>query len=156
VFDACVRGYEMARSNRRSRQDPDRRGSGSWSPLAYARALAEQTDVDFICIHIYPITGPMLNNAREMARVAHVNRKQAAVDEAWLQKILKPGGGNNVAASADVFRPDTYAFWQPLDQKFIALMLRMATGERIALVSFLWTNQLFAHLGYTSDLDVLS
>ena len=130
-------------------------GSGSWSPPAFAQALAKQTDVDLICIHVYPITGETLFNARQMARIAHANHKQAIIDEAWLYKILKPGGGNNVAAAADVFRRDVFSFWQPLDQKFVMLMLRLAETERIGLVSFFWSNQLFGYLTYSPELERL-
>jgi hypothetical protein len=130
-------------------------GSGSWSPPAFARALAKQTDVNLICIHVYPITGEVLPNARQMARIAHANGKQAFIDEAWLYKILKPGGGSNVAAAADVFRRDIFSFWQPLDQKFVMLMLRLADTERIGLVSFFWSNQLFGYLDYSPELEGL-
>ena len=66
-------------------------GSGSWSPPTFAESLARQTNVDFIAIHIYPISGPMLSNAARMAQIAHANGKQAFIDEAWLYKILRPG-----------------------------------------------------------------
>ncbi len=130
-------------------------GSGSWSSPAFAKTLAEQTEIDSICIHVYPITGSMLSNVREMARIAHTNRKQVFVDEGWLYKTLKPGGGDNVAATADVFRQDIFSFWQPLDQKFISMMLRVAETERIGLVSFFWSHQLFAYLDYSPKLERL-
>ena len=123
-------------------------GSGSWSSPDFARALAETTRVDFICIHVYPIVGSMLDKAREMARLARANGKQAMVDEAWLYKTLKPGEGEGVAATSEVFRLDVFSFWQPLDRKFMEVMLRMASEEGIALVSFFWSNQLFAYLDY--------
>jgi len=130
-------------------------GSGSWSPTAFAKALAEETDVDFIAIHIYPITGRMLTNAIQMARIARANKKQAIIDEAWLYKILKPGGGDNVAAASEVYRRDTFSFWEPLDQKFIALILKLARAEHVSLVSFFWSGLLFGYLDHTPDLDRL-
>ncbi|MCI0749100.1 MAG: hypothetical protein L0Y32_00960 [Nevskiales bacterium] len=131
-------------------------GSGSWSSLEFARQLAEKTTVDAICIHVYPITGPMLGNAREMARIARAHHKQAIVDEAWLYKVLKPGGGDGVAATADVFRRDVASFWQPLDEKFIRMMLGMAGEEGIGMVSFFWSGLFFANLEYSPELDRLS
>lgn len=130
-------------------------GSGSWSPPAFAKALAEQTDVDFIAIHIYPITAPMLANAVQMARTARANRKLAVIDEAWLYKILKPGGGDSVAASSDVYRRDAFSFWEPLDKKFIALVLKLARTEHVSLVSFFWSGIFFGYLDYTPELERL-
>jgi len=126
-------------------------GSGSWSPPAFAEAIAGQTTVDYISIHVYPITGSELANVRTMARMAHEHHKQAFVDEAWLYKVLQPGG--NVAATASVFRRDIYSFWQPLDEKFFTLMMRLAKTEHIGLVSFFWSNELFAYLDYALELD---
>jgi len=130
-------------------------GSGSWSPPTFAKALAEQTNVDFIAIHVYPITGRMLTNAMQMARIARANNKRAIIDEAWLYKILKPAGGDNVAAASDVFRRDTYSFWEPLDKKFIALILKLARTEHVSLVSFFWSGMLFGYLEYTPELERL-
>ncbi len=126
-------------------------GSGSWSSPAFAEAIASQTDVDFIAIHVYPITGSELANVRTMARIARAHHKQAFADEAWLYKVLQPGG--NVAATATIFRRDMYSFWQPLDEKFITLMLRLAETEHLGLVSFFWSNELFAYLDYSPELD---
>ena len=130
-------------------------GSGSWSPPAFAQALAERTDVDFIGIHVYPITDPMLSNARHMAQIARAHGKQAVIDEAWLYKELRPGGGENVAATAEIFRRDLPSFWQPLDRKFITLMLSLAAEERVSLVSFFWSSLFFSYLDYTPELDRL-
>jgi len=130
-------------------------GSGSWSPPAFAQALAERTTVEFIGIHVYPITDPMLDNARRMARIAHAHGKLAVIDEAWLYKELRPSGGNNVAAAAEIFRRDLPSFWQPLDRKFITVMLRLAEEERVSLVSFFWSGLFFSYLDYTPEFDRL-
>lgn len=127
-------------------------GSGSWSGPVYAREFAERTSVDFVTIHIYPITGNYLDQAREMARITRATGKQVLMDEAWLFKTLTPGG-NGIAATADVFRLDPWSFWQPLDRKFIALMLKLAREERIGLVSFFWSSELFAYLDHSPKLE---
>lgn len=130
-------------------------GSGSWSPPDFARALADQTDLDFLSIHIYPINGPMLPNAREMARIAHSRGKKAVIDESWLYKVIKPGGGNNVAATSEIFRRDVYSFWQPLDIKFMQMVFKMAEEEKISLVSFFWSGCFFSYLDYSPELESL-
>ena len=131
-------------------------GSGSWSPLDFARALADQTDLDFISIHIYPINGPMSPNAGEMARIAHSSGKKAIIDESWLYKVIRPGGGNNVAATSEIFRRDVYSFWQPLDIKFMRMIFQMAEEEKISLVSFFWSGCFFSYLNYSPELESLS
>lgn len=131
-------------------------GSGSWSPPAFAETLAGLPEIDFIAIHVYPITGAMLSNVRKMARIAHMHGKQAFIDEAWLYKTMQPGGGENVAATANVFRQDVFSYWQPLDKKFITLILGLAEQERIGLVSFFWSSLLFGYLDYVSELESLS
>lgn len=130
-------------------------GSGSWSPPAFAQALAEKGNTDFISIHVYPINAPMLDHVRQMARIAHGRGKQVVIDEAWLYKELRPGGGDSVAATAGVFRRDLFSFWQPLDRKFIAVMLKLAEEECIGLVSFFWSSLFFSYLDYTPELDGL-
>lgn len=131
-------------------------GSGSWSSLDFAGDLSNRTDLDFISIHLYPINGPMLSNVREMARIARSHGKQAVIDEAWLYKAIRPGGGNNVAATSEIFRRDVYSFWQPLDIKFIKMVLHLAEEEKISLVSFFWSNFFFSYLDYSPELEKLS
>jgi hypothetical protein len=130
-------------------------GSGSWSPPEFVEALAERTDVDFICMHIYPVSKPLIDNVRRAAHVARAHGKALVVDEAWLYKTLKPGGGGSVAAAAEVFRLDAYSFWEPLDVKFASLVLRLAAEERIEMVSFFWSSQLFCYTAFDPDLDRL-
>jgi hypothetical protein len=121
-------------------------GSGSWSGPEFARALAARTSIDAVCIHIYPIQGRMLDNAAEMARIARATHKQAWIDEAWLYKTTAPGGGNHVAAAEGVFGNDVYAFWQPLDAQFFAVVNALARREKVSVLSFYWSRQFFAYL----------
>ena len=130
-------------------------GSGSWSPPAFAQSLAEKGNTDFISIHVYPINAPMLDHVREMARIAHARGTQVVIDEAWLYKEIRPGGGDSVAATAEVFRRDLFSFWQPLDRKFINVMLKLAEEECIGLVSFFWSGLFFSYLEYAPELDRL-
>ena len=85
-------------------------GAGSWNGVPYAEAIARNTGVDAVCIHIYPITGDILANAAQMARIARANGKRAIIDEAWLYKTTMPGGGDHVAAAEQTFGLDVYGF----------------------------------------------
>ena len=128
-------------------------GSGSWSSTDFARAFVAIPKLDYLAIHVYPVNARFLDNARQMARIAHGAGKQCCIDESWLYKTERPGGGENVAASADVFRRDAFSFWQPLDAKFMTLMYELACHERIGLLSFYWSSFLYGNLDYTPELD---
>ena len=46
-------------------------GMGTWSSIAFAESLAENTTLDCIAIHIYPGLGDDLTKAASIAQVAH-------------------------------------------------------------------------------------
>lgn len=130
-------------------------GSGSWSSTDFARAYVKIRELDYLAIHIYPISSKFLDNARQMARIARSAGKQAFIDESWLYKTERPGGGDNVAATADVFRRDPFSFWEPLDAKFMTLMYELARHEQVTLLSFYWSSFFYGNLDYSSELDLL-
>jgi len=112
--------------------------------------------VDFVAIHIYPVTDRTLTNAVQMGRITRAGKKLVIIDETWLHKILKPGRQKTVQPLLiEVFRRDTYAFWEPLDKKFIALILKLARAEHVSL-SFFWSGSLFGYLDYAPELERLS
>lgn len=127
-------------------------GSGSWSGPLYAEALA-QTSLDYLCIHIYPVSTAFMANAKAMADIAHRNHKQVVIDEAWLYKTIARNGGDNVAAAADVFRRDAWSFWAPLDVQFMDTIDAFARTEDVSLVSFYWSTLFFATLEYDPSLE---
>ncbi|MBW2410738.1 MAG: hypothetical protein JRF72_13135, partial [Deltaproteobacteria bacterium] len=109
-------------------------GSGSWSSTDFAQAFVAIPELDYLAIHVYPVNARFLDNARQMARIAHAAGKQCFIDESWLYKTERPGGGDNVAASANIFRRDVFSFWQPLDSKFMTLMYDLACHEQVSLL----------------------
>ena len=128
-------------------------GSGSWSSTDFARAFVAIPEIDYLAIHIYPVNSKFLDNARQMARIARAAGKQCCIDECWLYKTERPDVGENVAASVDVFRKDTFSFWQPLDCKFMTLMFDLAKHEQVSLLSFFWSSFFYGNLDYTPELD---
>ena len=128
-------------------------GSGSWSPPEFARQFITIRELDYLAIHVYPISGKFLDNAREMVRLAREAGKQAIIDESWLYKTDRPGGGDNVAATADVFRKDAFSFWEPLDRKFMTLLFEFSRREQVALLSFYWSSFFYGNLDFTAELD---
>jgi hypothetical protein len=128
-------------------------GTGSWTPSSYAQALAEQTSLDCISIHVYPVNSQFIQNALTMAEFAHANGKSVIVPESWLYKIDQPDGGDNIAATAEIFKLDAYSFFAPLDQKFFQMMADFADKADVDFLSFFWSQFLFSYVDYTPALD---
>jgi hypothetical protein len=131
-------------------------GSGTWSSTDFARAFAKIPELDFIAIHVYPVSAGFLDNARQMARIARAAGKRAIIDEAWLHKTDGQGVGEGVAASADIFRKNAFSFWEPLDRKFMTLMFELARHEQVAVLSFFWSTLLYGSLEYAPEFDRMS
>jgi hypothetical protein len=131
-------------------------GSGTWSPTDFARAFARIPELDFIAIHVYPVSDQFLDNARQMARIARAAGKQAIIDEAWLHKIDRGDAGEGVAASAEIFRKNAFSFWEPLDRAFMTLLFDLARHEQVAALSFHWSTFFFGTLEYAPELDRLT
>ena len=129
-------------------------GSGSWSSLDFARAFVAIPELDYLTIHIYPISPRFLDNARQMARIANAAGKQCFIDESWLYKTDNLNNNTNVFADT-IFRRDVFSFWQPLDARFMTLVYEIARNERISLVSFFWSNLFYGSLDYTPELDYI-
>ena len=132
-------------------------GAGSWLPdapqydLAFARA-----GLDYIDLHIYPLTAATLNTTQEILDVARLTGKPIVLDEAWLYKI---GSSETVAPSleqqTDYFRRDAFSFWEPLDARFLTLLARWARSNDVAYVAPFWTTYFFGDVAYdakTKDL----
>lgn len=130
-------------------------GSGSWSSLDFARSFVAIPELDYLAVHVYPVNGRFLNNARQMARIANAAGKQCFIDESWLYKTDKLNIDINIFADT-IFRRNVFSFWQPLDAKFMTVIYEIARNERVSLVSFFWSNLFYGSLDYTPELDYLS
>ena len=130
-------------------------GTGTWSPLAFAERYAQDTTLDCIVLHMYPVGKETLANALAMAQAAHANGKCVLINEAWLYKTLDPRGGNHVAASEEIFRRDAYSFWQPLDQKFLRVMTQLADLTQADFLSFFWSMYFWGYAEYDPKLEKL-
>lgn len=117
--------------------------------MEYVRELASKTNLDSIYIHVYPITGNYLQNIFAISAIAKQYGKRILLDEAWLYKVDKPSA-NGVAASPDIFRRDAFSFWAPLDQKFLAAIVKSAQIANIDYVSPFWTEFFFGYVDYSS------
>ncbi len=117
-------------------------------PRASTRRLAKETRLDFIDIHVYPLTtgrADLFNAAGTVADLADANGKRAIIGEAWLYKATTAEVMNGVDFSTALDR-DPYPYWAPLDSAFIDTTMQLARAHDIELVSFFWAQLLFSYL----------
>lgn len=128
-------------------------GTGAWTAPTYARALAGNTRIDCVSIHIYPVDPQYVQNAISMAEDAHAHGKVVIVSEAWLYKLTRPTVAGNLAASPEAFKQDAFSFWAPLDQKFIELLARFADSAQVTFLSVFWSPFLFSYIDYEPGME---
>ena len=132
-------------------------GSGSWEDPAFGRRLAEESSLDFVGVHVYPMTNGVtdyLQRAAEMAETARAAGKRVLLGESWLYKVtpeeLRRGMG-----CAEIYARDAYSFWQPLDIRFIQLMVGLTRAWGVEYASFFWSGFFFEYLEYDESLPRL-
>jgi hypothetical protein len=133
-------------------------GSGTWEDSALIERLAGEPGVDFINIHLYPLTNgrvDYLARAAEFAAMARQAGKQAVLGEAWLYKTA-PDELAAGEAYQTIYARDVYSFWAPLDARFITLVADLATQQGFAYASFFWSGFFFGYLDYGEETAGLS
>lgn len=125
-------------------------GSGSWEAPDLVQRVIAETDLDFVNIHVYPLTNgtvDYLGRAAEWAAQARAAGKRAIIGETWLYKAsvedLRAG-----LSFADVYARDQFSFWAPLDALHVRTMRTLAAGAGVEYVSFFWSAFLFAYIDY--------
>ncbi len=130
-------------------------GIGTWGNLDYVKSFAAKTSLDFIVMHVYPVTGKFLQNIVAIADIAKQYNKRVILDEAWLYKI-DTFAAEHVAASVEVFRRDAFSFWAPLDQQFLSIIVKSARLKNIEYISPFWTTFFFGYVDYSPSTARLS
>jgi hypothetical protein len=130
-------------------------GAGSWLPNAatYDEAFA-RLPLDYIDLHIYPMNATIAGTLQQIAAVSRSTGKPLVIDEVWLQKI-GPNDSGGVHSVDAVFLRDNYAFWQPLDTRFLDLVAQYARASGAVYVSPFWSTHFWAYTDYgpaTKDL----
>lgn len=131
-------------------------GGSSWLSTEFMRSLAQNTSVDFLSIHLYPLNKNTLENITETIELAKQNKKKLILDEAWLYKSLPKENVSNVAATADIFKRDLYSFWQPLDKQFLSILVKIAKTSDIEYISPFWSRNFFTYIEYNQQIDKLA
>jgi len=124
-------------------------GAGSWESPDFVAMLAAGTSLDYIGIHIYPLSGTTIRNALTMAADAHQNGKRVLIEEAWLYKAGPQEQASNVAANTTIFQRDGYSFFAPLDQEFLHDLARLAHMMGAEYISPFWSDFFFGYVDCT-------
>ncbi len=133
-------------------------GAGTWEDLAYAQSLARIGGLDYLDMHIYPITRDYVNErAFRFAEIAQRAGKRLVLGEAWLYKAsdqdLRAG---SVAAAPGLFARDVFSFWEPLDARFVTTMVKFSHAMKIDFTSFFWSRYFFGYVDYSERTGRLS
>jgi len=124
-------------------------GIGSWDPISYLYATLNDSAVDAVDIHIYPVYGNYLSDLTQIGRLAQEYNKPIVIDEMWLHKSTM-NEGHNFATDAEISARNMYAFWIPLDEKFLQVMSEYSQVYNVAFLSPFEGTYFFAYLNYTS------
>jgi hypothetical protein len=125
-------------------------GTGSWEDAAYLERLMEEPSLDFLNIHIYPLSSSHSNyfeRAVEAAAAARDRGMMVVIGEAWLYKASAQEI-DYLLSYQDVYARDVYSFWQPLDIRFVEAIVEFANFEQLEYVSFFWAGFFFGYLEY--------
>jgi hypothetical protein len=113
-------------------------GAGTWEPENLVVKFAQQTNLDYVDIHLYTLK---LNGEDNVAKLATLIRKvrnarpgiKITIGETWLYKhgADEPKG----MLSREAFARDNFSFWSPLDEQFLKLVMGIAQKENICVVA---------------------
>ncbi len=129
-------------------------GAGTWESEDFDTAFARQKDLDYIDIHLYPLS---LNGEDQIGRLAKIigDLRKARPDikvilgETWLYKhgAEEPEG----VMDKNAYYRDNFGFWSPLDIKFMHLVMAVARKENIALVCPYFSQFFFVYYNFSDS-----
>ena len=126
-------------------------GTGTWKngAASFVAELCKIPGLWGIDLHLYPVNGDYLDQALSLAAQARAAGKKVTMLECWLQKERDSElGVYQSAVDPVLFARDSWSFWAPLDQRFLALMVRYARTAGLEFLSPYWSRYYFAYLDY--------
>ena len=130
-------------------------GAGSWDDFKYFQGLCD-LPLDFIDIHIYPVTGDFLyKNVDKICKLVQSKNKEVVIGEAWLYKTDVYNNSDFETNYIKTFLRDSYSFWEPLDCRFIKAVSGVARMEKVVYTSFFWSNYFFAYIDYDPSYETM-
>jgi len=125
-------------------------GIGSWDPISYLYATLNDSAIDAIDIHIYPVYGNYLSVLTRIGQLSQEYGKPIVIDEMWLHKSIM-SEGHGFATDAEISARNMYAFWIPLDEKFLKVMAKYSQTYNVVYMSPFEATYFFGYLNYTSS-----
>ena len=130
-------------------------GAGTWDEMEYFEALASIEELDYLDIHIYPIQRDFLiDRILAVVELARTHDKRVSIGEAWLYKVTDQELG--WITPVEAFGRDVWSFWQPLDERFIKVIVALADQMDAEFCSFFWMRYFYAYLDYSPELARLT
>lgn len=131
-------------------------GSGTWDDPEFVKAFVKIKELDYIDLHVYPITHNCLERAVDLAEIAKENGKMVISTECWLYKATSLEVESGGAARLDVFSRDVFDFWIPLDEKYHEVFVLLAHAKQFEYIAPFWVRHYFAYLKYNDTTKYLS
>lgn len=122
-------------------------GAGSWENIVYIQRLAEETAIDYLDIHIYPIQGDLIfERMQQIKSIALSNNKSVVIGETWLYKCKH----NELSQLnyIDVYQRDVFSFWMPLDCSFLNLMVNLSFYLDCEMINPFWMQYFWGYVPY--------
>lgn len=131
-------------------------GAGTWEDLAYIQSLAENTTIDYLDIHIYPIQDDLVIDRMEtIQQIAKLYNLRIVIGESWLYKITDTELTDPNISYLDIFPRDVFDFWIPLDQKFIEMMAPLSHYIQSDFTSLFWMRYFWGYIPYNDTTRIL-
>ncbi len=127
-------------------------GIGAWDPISYLYATLNDSAVDIINLHVYPIYGDDLSILTQIGQLSKQYNKAIDIDEMWVHKSVMNKGqtqpGSFFTVDANISQRNIYSFWAPLDEKFLQVMNEYASVFDVAFMSPFQATEFFAFVNY--------
>jgi hypothetical protein len=127
-------------------------GAATWLGASYLTGFANDPRLDMISTHVYPIYGANLQTLLAIGKIAQQNGKRLVIDEAWEEKVLQLGHGGGIGGPS-ITQQDVFAFWSPVDSRFLTLMGKFGEIYPVEFISPFNEWYFFAYLNWTPGLD---
>jgi hypothetical protein len=124
-------------------------GTGSWMPSyqSWFQSFAG-TGIQYIDVHVFPVTGTYLTQLPAMAAYAATLSKPFAVSQCWVAKETASQVG--IASYSQAAALDPFSFWAPLDTGFLQSMVNFAYWKQLLFLSPFWSDYFHTYLPYNA------
>ena len=103
-------------------------------PISYLDATINDSAIDVINVHVYPIYGSYLSVLTQIGQLSVQYNKPINIDEMWLHKSVSTEGPL-FASDANIRVRNYYGFWIPLDDEFMDVMAKYAQIYNVTYMS---------------------